>query len=819
MKLYKEQETKLVNSKQALNEEFECLKQKQDTLISSLQFLQNDFDVVSRDKEALKESEKKLKIDNQNILRDIQNITVNLQDADAQIEDKSQQLIALKNHVKMLTEKEMQSSIHYQKMEKENMDIKKELSALKISLDMFKAAKKAAENDKNEENNELVKTIANLKSDLAKLTDDNQCVVKKLNSLSCLHSEAKTELSNAIENSKVLSDDLIKQKELYSSSQEQLKEASQKIEQLKSESLALTSLHNEEKAEINECCDQKLSEYEAALTAAVEERNKFQNKISQLEALEYDTTESQTDMCFNDMKERLECAERRCKDLNSNLIEMKQENHDFILKVKDLTEEKQSLCEELEEKKLEFESLNKISKEFDAEKQVAQQLLTKCKELENENSLLSLKLEKHEDHIVEDDSSQGDINFEEKYKQALLEMQEKINLFTEKETSFALAIKSTENECDSLKNELCQHKEDYTKLNNLHTSLNNTVESLKSDLLSSIEEKEELQRSLEKDLELEKKVGLELKSKLDANLTECERLREQLKTNEVQLEEKCKDIQKFETNLVESENKFSCIQSDYLLKVKDCEAQSAELEKLRKSRDVLQKENEMLENKLAESVHQNSLLDDLKQKNDLLKKQAAAIEQKLKEKEMTCNQLDIKITDLNKELERYVNIQAQNETRLHDNQNMILDLQEQLAHVKESSTKNAAEEKSQVIVDLEQIIAQLRETNKQREVTLENLTLKLEQAEADINHNKQTYEQQLTDITSQYEELKGENSRLLEEKHDVEVVNEKLQTSTAAATLNEVESLNLKKKVSCTYMSIVKLAHVLNCVLLRLNVW
>uniref|UniRef100_H2ZHP6 Uncharacterized protein n=1 Tax=Ciona savignyi TaxID=51511 RepID=H2ZHP6_CIOSA len=121
----------------ALNEELECLRMKQKTLLSSMQCLQEDHASISTSNEKLLSENEK----SRNAMKDVEAEKMELAD---QIQDQVHQITELKSHIKKL------SSDHVIKenLEAQNKDLKNELSAMKMTVDMLKSQKKPDQSDK-----------------------------------------------------------------------------------------------------------------------------------------------------------------------------------------------------------------------------------------------------------------------------------------------------------------------------------------------------------------------------------------------------------------------------------------------------------------------------------------------------------------------------------------------------------------------------------------------------------------------------------------------------------------------------------------------
>ena len=126
-------------SKHSVVEELDCTKMKQETLISSLQRLQEDFEKLSEQHQLQAKAVKADKEEYVQLQKKFQDLTSERQDMSDRLKDQAQQLGALKGHIKDLNASYQEKDETLKSISKENANLRNELSATKISLDLFKS--------------------------------------------------------------------------------------------------------------------------------------------------------------------------------------------------------------------------------------------------------------------------------------------------------------------------------------------------------------------------------------------------------------------------------------------------------------------------------------------------------------------------------------------------------------------------------------------------------------------------------------------------------------------------------------------------------
>ena len=837
-----------------MTEEFDCLKKKQETLNSSLLCLQKELHGVSQEKEALEKASEKLKSENSKLTINFQKVESTLLDSNKQIENKSQQLVALKNNIKMLNEGEKLLKETNQNLESQNKNLKNELSAVKISLDMFKNNKQAANDRENKKIIELDATISQFNIDLSQLKNEKEKLLEEIQNLKFICSKTEADLNSALEKCSILSSKLIENEKSFSSSQEELAVANQKISLLKSQIAAQEVSQHEKQAEIDKSFTLKLQELEAALASSHKEQDHLQNEISQLKVinagLENSLSEvkSQVDIQFNEWTEKLALSKRTQDDLAQNLKNLNQE-------LNICTKEKHSLTEEIRTKMLEFEEIDKNNKtvisecgiELNSSKELVKNLTTECEELKSSNASLQLRinaLEKSENFVNE--SKLGpDVNesidetiFKEKYEKVQLEcdqLRKKMESFTQKEKAITESIHGMEKENESLKLEVCQSKKDYEKVEHQWNQLNNAIDLLKSDIVKSNNNDEHLQISLNNESEFEKDITCEFSFQPENSVEDCYLLRRKIHYIEFCNQKSLIELSEYKerTNLLEEkclnlETSLATLQNEYSTNANNQQGKINEIEKLNLIQKSLNEEIASLkvqclelDKKLKETENSKAVSEatqsELEQKIDLFQDDIAILTKRLEDKELACKQLSLKSDESNQKLLVSVKNQENLVCQLEEKNRNISQLEDDLKKAQQieeelqsllKEAELAGIEKIKLMNELTELTNRYDEAQKEHETNLEKLAIELEERKASSQQNEEMYNLKLETLSSQfdelqinYEKIQEENCHLMQEKAKVEIVREELQTSSTVnkSSLEEIHSSNqsLEIQVGC----------------------
>ena len=714
----KQNETDLLRSNNATKEELECLKQKQGTLLSSLQCLQDDFNGSVTEKKSLEEKIAIFEQDKKNAAYKLNDFENELQDVKDQLEDKNMQLHALKDHIKTLQGSEETAKQICAKLEQENTEAKNELSALKITLDLFKKSSKTAEKeDKKVE--ELQDKLKNLSLKSKAFQDENKSLLEKINELECLKKDCLSKLDATTEQHSQLTDKLAQSKFHQTSLQKQLLQKQQEFE---TEISHLKDHFEKEKAEKDQAHTTKAIEQNSSLNATLQELNNMKVENTKLEDVvsnlqislsELDAENNKLNEKVQDLSESLFQAEKKSEN---SLHQLHEQQKLYAESSSNFNTEKEVLEQNLEQKIAEItEKAQKTDTEFsDATNKLSAQL--------KENVELNTQL----DELKEEIKSQN-----KKIAELCNELQAKDTQLTTMQSS----LQSTGDTKIAMEEIQANYNVVITECNQLKQSLN--------------ESKEGEAISVEKALQLEKNAD-ELNGKIQEMQMKNDKLQQDLsneiesckvlKESNLQLSGKVKELQEtvivFTDKLDEANNSRSEAQTEL----------ASKLEKVQSDLKLLEEENGTKEKKLKSKIEELQI--NVDEKQDKL----ASTEEEL--------QL------LQNQIEKFQVEKVHNSTNIQTNNKKLQEMETQNKILQEECDK--LNQKMQELIDskeshLRSVETEVQASNLKLASEIEQLRADLGLSEskcAELTTNSFQLKQKIAEITSHNDEI----SSLLKEK-------------------------------------------------------
>uniref|UniRef100_H2ZHP7 GRIP domain-containing protein n=1 Tax=Ciona savignyi TaxID=51511 RepID=H2ZHP7_CIOSA len=748
----------------ALNEELECLRMKQKTLLSSMQCLQEDHASISTSNEKLLSENEK----SRNAMKDVEAEKMELAD---QIQDQVHQITELKSHIKKL------SSDHVIKenLEAQNKDLKNELSAMKMTVDMLKSQKKPDQSDKINELNLAAKALNSeiecLKAQVSRKEEEKQIesssqlqkneeLETKLQSAVKRQSEIDAELITELQQAHLLEQTVLKQSlteevqknKLLNKTADDLKdikaELEVKLESLESEKLTLSSTLDSLRAE------HKSSEESAAQMSDVS------------------TKLSEANSKLNEQVQRVTDVELENEELRKTIKSVKEEAEAAVLALEMEREKVKNLSTECENKEFQDKELRKEAADKDSQ---IQHLNERIESLLNQVDEFSRKSELFEEVSTKNEETLTSLT----EAKAHLELQaNEMATFCERERCLSVEIVELKEKLLQMQND-CET--DLRKFTEENVELHKQVSEMESSGSQVSKDKEVMQVEIEQlktDLSALHSENVSAKTSFDANVQQLAEVQQQNKELAIQLsnlQNQYDDVHRESMVLKETIGKQSYVGSEYnemkmenqQLKEKclsysqNCHELEEKLEKLRletdENVDRVKLEasalSEAAEGKIKHLECENSELksDVLELQNELGKLRAGNeetlfLKQKLLESEALAMQFKDECSEMQEGYDRLQN------------------------KIKESDTKcgNLDDEVASLKIEMEKLVAVKNASSE----SIKQLQAELEQHEGSL--------------------------KTLQEDHDKQVqeLNNNIQSLTAAAITSENEITSLRMKLN-----------------------
>lgn len=790
------QELTDVQKKYSANkDELECTSMKLETLMSSLKCLQeeqSDLDVKNKSltSELEKMSDKLAVVGNEK------------RESDDRVHDGEQQIMALKNHIKSMTE-QMNDLRKYEKI---NMDMKNEISAKNITIDALKQNNTSMGEASNAEVNKLRETVLALKENLIaerncrnEIEDEFQDKGASLEKSESRMKELYSELDEMKAKKTNLEEKLGCSLDQFEAVHEELalkvEELSSQIEKItqhgESEVSKVQGLLEEEKKQngsLNEE-NEKLRISQGEISALVQQLNnekeelveKLSKKEEHIESLlmgEEETTKQKNkleDELSNLQMER-EHLTQELSDVRKSREELVTDNQNLVqntakLEV-DIAAFKKDQVEDVNKKDLErdrFEAeLIIVQKEKDELALVIFNLKKSQEELGMENQELIAKIVKLQGDAMMFEKEQMEISKDSNEKEKVLE-----SLKKELEDK-DVKIEEQRNECDDFKSkndivniELVNLKGELDKIKGEKDKYVSQMEEIKMNLTRNEGEKASLQTDKE---------NLEMKLEdLSSQIEQMNLVIEQSTQEKTSLEERIKAISTG-AKVHQSEKSASESRIDALD------------EENKKLKDMLDREGEKEASKESQLLEIRKNLEEITAlKAELTKSKNA--EQILTEDAVALNE---KIKSLTEEKEEDFESLKQAKHIRHDLENSKSQCLELEANFE---SRNA--EKQKEIEILEEKIFQLVNDNKKAEVRFDDM----EHSRQDVATKLEETKEQLDAVFVEKTRLEGE-LKVLSSKYDESKAEKELKLSEVQANLEKLGHENdaLKAEVQSLQM-------------------
>ncbi|XP_076807663.1 uncharacterized protein LOC143450828 [Clavelina lepadiformis] len=539
----KDSEAKLKQLNSSLTEELECIKMKQETLLTSLQYLQNDFNSASQEKETLLKTNQESQVMQKELKEKFAELQNERQDSTDQLHDKTQQLVALKDHIKKITASDEKLQETNKSLQTENKEIRNELAALKITLDMFKSTQKSSDDKSSEKIAELNKTVQTLTAKLLKFKEIHQklkgefaqtieekdiqqlecdtakercfTLQEKLESMTDTKDELETSLQTKETQLKDADDKINKMKEMHKENFEKLK---QEFEDLLQRNETL-STSNKQLSSHEKELEHTLSESTRCREAVEEELKSLKSKMHDLNLKLSELELQQTNVSSDELDRLSKVVDEQSNEINvhkENLKKLVAENAALKKSLEDISLDKQNILKEShfhKERWAEVVSENKktvgdLMEDINAKNASLSTLQSECSgaksaldsanaiiySLKEEVEMLTKSLNNQDEAMVRRVSQDETLKEESEskiqklteecqgYKSKITEMQKKEENLKEEMSQLNLERKSLENEVNTFKNDSQRLSSELNEKSANMNDLMNKVTNLESEL-------------------------------------------------------------------------------------------------------------------------------------------------------------------------------------------------------------------------------------------------------------------------------------------------------------------------------------------------
>uniref|UniRef100_F6PH58 GRIP domain-containing protein n=1 Tax=Ciona intestinalis TaxID=7719 RepID=F6PH58_CIOIN len=757
----------------------ESLKSTEALLKKGNNAMNEELECLTSNKELAEQSEK-----SQIALKDVQAEKIELAD---QIQDQLHQISDLKSHIKNL-------SSEHAKLEEltgENKTLKKELAAMKMTVNMFKTQKKPDQTEKIEELNlkveELNEEVKLLETQSVKLNEDREAERSNHKQM-CV--DLETELHASVKH----------QSEVES----ELESSKTEVTDLKEKLIQLQEIHTAKNIKSTK------ADLEEKLLKLETENSDLNSTITTLQAEQENRKESDTEKA--DLLKELSEANKQLTIQTDAISRLTSENEEIKSSAKDLLEQKDlaslDLEKERERVKCLTESENKLFQKMTQKESEIQILEEKFKDLQTKAHEFEQR-SKDVENISSQNNQLGEKLAEAKNKKQLsaevMDLKEQLSNSTcESET----VLKKYTEENVTLQNAISQLESDKEEINANKESLQADLEDVKQELSVLRTENESFKASIESNNgavhqlaeQVEKNDSMmaqitDLNTEVEAASKEIEVLKEKLKNQDELVNEKevlAEKCSQYSNNCRELQEKVEVLEKELKEYVDQV---------LTKVADTNQAAEEKVRELELENSELHKQVEDHKEDNLSIKEKMSQLQGKLQKSDSQCGAMGEEISSLKEENEKLVAGKS-------SASNSVAELQKELNEYKSQMKK---------LEDSDAVILQQKEDNLSIKEEMSQLQGKL-QLQKELNEYKSQMEEQATAHSAEIQELNcqietltrgasltqdektemDQLKRVAEEKNKVGELKSNLETEELKQNKFQEQILALEEKLKTT---------------------